>query len=155
MNFILCAIEWPLLYDIDKFFIWFLSASRLALIMSLQGILGKKDLNLLLDLCLSCKGKLICTYKRRVESPNLHFIQLELYIYYWLTSTICHAIGWKISSKWFLLLYLEWFLATVQQLGMIFINYFTDFSYFRLKIVFRKLLDTVRTCQKWPFWKGL
>jgi len=39
--------------------------------------------------------------------------------------------------------------------GMICFSYLTDFSYFPLKIVFRKLLDMVRTGQKWPFWKGL
>jgi len=38
---------------------------------------------------------------------------------------------------------------------MIFFSYLTDFSYFPLKIVFRILLDMVRTGQKWPFWKGV
>jgi hypothetical protein len=38
---------------------------------------------------------------------------------------------------------------------MILFSYLTDFSYFPLKIVFQKLLDTVRTGQKWPFWKGV
>jgi len=57
----------------------------------------------------------------------------------------------KYRVNGFLLLYLEWFFVTVQQSGMIFINYLTDFRYFPLKIVFRKLLDTVRTGQKLPF----
>jgi hypothetical protein len=38
---------------------------------------------------------------------------------------------------------------------MIFFSYLTDFSYFPVKIVFQKLLDTVRIGQKWPFWKGV
>jgi hypothetical protein len=32
--------------------------------------------------------------------------------------------------------------------GMIFVSYLIDFSYFSLKIVFRKLMDMVRTGQK-------
>jgi hypothetical protein len=39
--------------------------------------------------------------------------------------------------------------------GWFFFNYLTDFSYFSLKIVFRKLLNTVRTGIKCPFWKGV
>jgi hypothetical protein len=37
---------------------------------------------------------------------------------------------------------------------MICFSYLADIRYFPLKNVFRKLLDTVRTGQKWPFWKG-
>ena len=37
---------------------------------------------------------------------------------------------------------------------MIFFSYLTNFNSFPLKIVFRKLLDKVRTGQKWPFGKG-
>ena len=43
---------------------------------------------------------------------------------------------WKLYQGWFF-----------------FLSYVTDFSYFALKIVFRKLLDTVMTGEKWPFWK--
>ena len=57
-------------------------------------------------------------------------------------------LGGKYQVNGFLPLYLEWFFVTVQQSGMNFINYFTDFRYFPLKIVFRKLLDTVRTGKK-------
>jgi hypothetical protein len=32
---------------------------------------------------------------------------------------------------------------------MIFMSYLTDFSYFPLKIIIRKLLDTVWTGKKW------
>jgi hypothetical protein len=38
--------------------------------------------------------------------------------------------------------------------GMIFFSYLTDFSYFSVKMKFRKLQDTVRTGQKWHFWNG-
>jgi hypothetical protein len=37
--------------------------------------------------------------------------------------------------------------------GMTLFSYLTDFSYFTLKFVFRKLLGTVRTVKKWQFWK--
>ena len=36
---------------------------------------------------------------------------------------------------------------------MHFVSYLTDFNYFRLKIVFRTLLDMVRTREKLLFWK--
>jgi hypothetical protein len=39
--------------------------------------------------------------------------------------------------------------------GIVFFSYLTDFGYFTLKIVFWKLLYTVRTGQIWPFWKGM
>jgi hypothetical protein len=54
MNLILCAIEWPLLYDIDKFLCGFYQHQGIDHVLT--GNIGeKKDLNLLLDLCLSCK----------------------------------------------------------------------------------------------------
>ena len=46
-------------------------------------------------------------------------------------------------------------LFTVNITGMIYFSYLTDFSYFPMEIVFRKLLDTVRTGQNWPVWKGV
>jgi len=39
--------------------------------------------------------------------------------------------------------------------GWFFFSYLTDFSYFPPKIVFRNLLDTVRTGKKWQFLKGV
>jgi hypothetical protein len=52
MNLILCAIEWPLLYDIDKFLCGFYQHQGIDHVLT--GNIGeKKDLNLLLDLCLS------------------------------------------------------------------------------------------------------
>jgi hypothetical protein len=46
----------------------------------------------------------------------------------------------------------KWVLNRVTALvsGMILFSYLTDFFYFPLKIVLRKLLDMVRTGQKWP-----
>jgi hypothetical protein len=38
---------------------------------------------------------------------------------------------------------------------MIFVSYLTDNSYFPLQRNCRKLLDTVRTGQKWTIWKGV
>jgi hypothetical protein len=38
---------------------------------------------------------------------------------------------------------------------MIFFSYLTDFSYFPVKIVFQKVLDTGRKSQKLTFWKGV
>jgi hypothetical protein len=39
----------------------------------------------------------------------------------------------------------DWLISNT---GMILFSYLTDFSHFPLKIVFQKLLDTVRTGQK-------
>ena len=38
--------------------------------------------------------------------------------------------------------------------GFIFFSYLTDFSYFSVNFFLRKLQDTIRTDQIWPFWRG-
>jgi hypothetical protein len=37
--------------------------------------------------------------------------------------------------------------------AFLFFSYLTDLSYFPLKIVVRKLQDTIGTGKKWPYWK--
>ena len=49
---------------------------------------------------------------------------------------------------------MENFVYCLKHSGMILFSYLTDFSYFTLKIVFQKLLDTVRTNKKMTILKG-
>ena len=49
---------------------------------------------------------------------------------------------------------MENFVYCLKHSGMTLFSYLTDFSYFTFKIVFRKLLDTVRTDNKLTILKG-
>ena len=63
--------------------------------------------------------------------------------------------GQIFSSHHFISLWFEILTQKVIFAGIILFSYLTDCSYFTLKIVFRKMLDMVRTDKKWQFWKGV